>query len=166
MTDDTTNPRPTPDPSTPPPPESPAPDTESTQVLGQAEPTSELPSLEIPERTEDHEAIEAPEPSEAAPALVPSPATVPATPMAPVAPTAPASPVATAPGGLVTVRTGPRPGAILLGLLCLLVSAYTTARQTLDWRLDLNLVGPVTIGAMGALLLLVGLIGLVGRRRS
>lgn len=171
MTDDTTNPRETPDPSAPPPSESQAPDSESTQVLGQNEPTSELPSLEIPEQTampeqtEAHESTEATETLEAAPAVVPSPPTTLATPVAPVAPAAPASPAA-APGGLVTVRTGPRPGAILLGLLCLLVSAYTTARQTLDWRLDLNLVGPVTIGAMGALLLLVGLIGLVSRRRS
>lgn len=84
----------------------------------------------------------------------------------------PARPAATeptepaAPGGLVTVRTGPRPGAIVLGLLCLLVSAYTISRQTTDWRLDLSLAGPVSIGAIGTLLLLTGIVGLVGRRRT
>ena len=68
-------------------------------------------------------------------------------------------------GGLVTVRTGPRPGAIMLGLLCLLVAGYTMARQLTEWRLDLATAGPLTIGALGALLLLVGLAGLVARRR-
>lgn len=85
--------------------------------------------------------------------------------LAPAAPTQ-AAPTLTAPGGgLVTVRTGPRPGAIVLGLLCLLVSTYTVLRQTLDWRPDLDLLGPISIGAFGALLLIVGLIGMVGRRR-
>jgi hypothetical protein len=70
------------------------------------------------------------------------------------------------PGGLVTVRTGPRPGAIMLGLVCLLVSAYTFARQMTGWRFDLSLAGPITIGALGTLLLLVGLVGLPARRKS
>ena len=74
--------------------------------------------------------------------------------------------VVTPPGGLVTVRTGPRPGAIMLGLLCLLVAAYTMIRQTTAWRFDLSLVGPISIGAFGTLLLLVGLVGLLSRRRS
>jgi hypothetical protein len=83
---------------------------------------------------------------------------------APPVPAEPTEPAA--PRGLVTVRTGPRPGAILLGLLCLLVSAYTISRQTTDWRLDLSLAGPISIGAIGTLLLLMGLVGLVGRRRT
>lgn len=145
MTDDTTTPREgTPDPSGPDELETTTADTESTQVLEQAAPTSELPSP----TPEVHETPAAPE----------------AAPLVPVTP--PAAPVASAPRALVTVRTGPRPGAILLGLLCLLVAGYTTARQTMDWRLDLNLVGPVSIGVLGTLLLLVGLIGLVSRRRS
>jgi hypothetical protein len=69
-------------------------------------------------------------------------------------------------GGLVTVRTGPRPGAILLGLLCLMVSTYTIVRQTTGLRLDFSLAGPVSIGALGTLLLLIGLVGLAGRRRT
>lgn len=67
--------------------------------------------------------------------------------------------------GLVTVRTGPRPGAIMLGLLCLLVAGYTMARQLTEWRLDIATAGPVTIGALGVVLLLAGLAGLLGRRR-
>ena len=132
------------------------PEPESTQVLPQTQPTSQLPTL-------TPEAPEAPVASE--PEGAPDSAAAPAAPMPAPAPTA-ASAAAPTPGGLVTVRTGPRPGAILLGLLCLLVAAYTTARQTLDWRLDLNLIGPISIGVLGALLLLVGLIGLVSRRRS
>lgn len=76
------------------------------------------------------------------------------------------STVAAPQGGLVTVRTGPRPGAILLGLLCLMVSTYTIVRQTTGLRLDFSLAGPVSIGALGTLLLLIGLVGLAGRRRT
>jgi hypothetical protein len=83
------------------------------------------------------------------------------------APQRTASPgLVTPPGGLVTVRTGPRPGAIMLGLLCLLVAAFTMVRQTTHWRFDLSLVGPISFGALGTLLLLVGLVGLLTRRRS
>jgi hypothetical protein len=169
MTDDTTTPREgTPDPSGPDELETTAADTESTQVLEQSAPTSELPSL----TPEVHETPAAPEAAPLFPVEPLTPATPDPTPDPTVAtpttatPTPPASPVAPAPRALVTVRTGPRPGAILLGLLCLLVAGYTTARQTMDWRLDLNLVGPVSIGVLGTLLLLVGLIGLVSRRRS
>lgn len=181
MSDDTTTPREgTPEESGPEELETTAADTETTQVLEQSAATSELPypTPEAPEASEaptselphlTPEAADAPEASDvpAAPAAAPF---APVAAMVPAAtdstPPPPATAAAPAPGGLVTVRTGPRPGAILLGLLCLLVAGYTTARQTMDWRLDLNLVGPVSIGVLGTLLLLVGLIGLVSRRRS
>ena len=66
----------------------------------------------------------------------------------------------------VTVRTGPRPGAVVLGLLSMLVAAYVIAVNVSDASLDVRLVGPALIGALGGLLLLVGLAGvLVGRLR-
>jgi hypothetical protein len=66
----------------------------------------------------------------------------------------------------VTVRKGPRPGAVVLGLLAMLVSAYVIVVNVSDANLELRLVGPALIGALGGLLLLVGLAGVVlGRLR-
>jgi hypothetical protein len=66
----------------------------------------------------------------------------------------------------VTVHKGPRPGAVVLGLLAMLVSAYVIAVNVSDASLSFRLVGPVLIGALGGLLLLVGLAGvLIGRLR-
>ena len=66
----------------------------------------------------------------------------------------------------VTVRKGPRPGAVVLGLLSMLVAAYVIAVNVSDASLDDRLVGPALIGALGGLLLLVGLAGVhVGRLR-
>ena len=66
----------------------------------------------------------------------------------------------------VTVRKGPRPGAVVLGLLSMLVAAYVIAVNVSDANLDVRLVGPALVGALGGLLLLVGLAGvLVGRLR-
>jgi hypothetical protein len=125
-------------------------DTQDTVLLEQHPPTTELPSRSAAPSAEPVTWMAEPVAS-----AVPSPAE-----------RAPSAGVTTPPGGLVTVRTGPRPGAIVLGLLCLLVAAYTMARQTTAWRFDLSLVGPISIGAFGTLLLLVGLVGLLSRRRS
>jgi hypothetical protein len=66
----------------------------------------------------------------------------------------------------VTVRKGPRPGAVVLGLLAMLVAAYVIVVNVSDASLDFRLVGPALIGALGGLLLLVGLAGvLIGRLR-
>jgi hypothetical protein len=66
----------------------------------------------------------------------------------------------------VTVRKGPRPGAVVLGLLSMLVAAYVIAVNVSDASLDVRLVGPALVGALGGLLLLVGLAGvLIGRLR-
>ena len=64
------------------------------------------------------------------------------------------------------MRKGPRPGAVVLGLLSMLVAAYVIAVNLSDASLDVRAVGPPLIGALGGLLLLVGLAGvLVGRLR-
>ena len=66
----------------------------------------------------------------------------------------------------VTVRKGPRPGAVVLGLLAMLVSAYVIVVNVSDASLEFRIVGPALIGALGGLLLLVGLAGvLIGRLR-
>jgi hypothetical protein len=66
----------------------------------------------------------------------------------------------------VTVRKGPRPGAVVFGLLAMLVSAYVIAVNVSDASLEFRIVGPALIGALGGLLLLVGLAGvLIGRLR-
>ena len=81
-------------------------------------------------------------------------------------------PPTTAPSGepsrpLVTVRRGPRPGTVVLGLLAMLVSAYVLIGNLTDADLSLRLVGPPLIGAFGGVLLLVGLVGVVaGRLRT
>lgn len=65
---------------------------------------------------------------------------------------------------LVTVRKGPRPGSIMLGLLSMLVAAYVLVANLTDADLSFRLVGPTMIGAFGGMLLLVGLAGVVAGR--
>lgn len=69
-----------------------------------------------------------------------------------------------APTPLVTVRKGPRPGSIMLGLLTLLVAAYILVANLTDADLSFRMVGPSMIGAFGGMLLLVGLAGVVAGR--
>jgi hypothetical protein len=67
---------------------------------------------------------------------------------------------------LVTVRKGPRPGTVMLGLLTMLVAAYALVANLTDTDLSFRLVGPPMIGAFGGMLLIVGLAGvLAGRLR-
>jgi hypothetical protein len=73
---------------------------------------------------------------------------------------------APAPRPYVTVRRGPRPGTVVLGLLAMIVSGYVLAANLTDADLSFRLVGPALIGAFGGLLLLIGLAGvIVGRLR-
>jgi len=65
---------------------------------------------------------------------------------------------------LVTVRKGPRPGSIMLGLLSMLVAAYVLVANLTDADLSVRMVGPMMIGALGGMLLLVGLAGVVAGR--
>ncbi|MBW8731979.1 MAG: hypothetical protein JF622_13640, partial [Terrabacter sp.] len=81
---------------------------------------------------------------------------------APVVPT-PAPQPAPRPA-LVTVRKGPRPGSIMLGLLTMLVAAYVLVANLTDADLSFRMVGPSMIGAFGGMLLLVGLAGVVAGR--
>jgi hypothetical protein len=139
--------------------------TDTTLLLEQHPPTAALPSQPAPASP----AEPATSPAETVTSMA-EPLSSPAEPLVSPAPwpadRSAGAGVVRPPGGLVTVRTGPRPGAIMLGLLCLLVAAYTMIRQTTEWRFDLSLVGPISIGAFGTLLLLVGLVGLLSRRRS
>lgn len=85
------------------------------------------------------------------------PPTAPAPVAGPQEPTRPA---------LVVVRRGPRPGAIMLGLLSMIVAAYVLVANLTDTDVNLRLVGPPMIGAFGGMLLIVGLVGVItGRMR-
>jgi hypothetical protein len=84
----------------------------------------------------------------------------PATPVPVAGPQEPTRPA------LVVVRRGPRPGAIMLGLLSMIVAAYVLVANLTDTDVNLRLVGPPMIGAFGGMLLIVGLVGVVtGRMR-
>jgi hypothetical protein len=69
---------------------------------------------------------------------------------------------------LVTVAKGPRPFTVMLGLLSMIVAGYVLAMNLTTTDLDLRVLGPTTFGALGGLLVFVGLIGVVasGRRRA
>ncbi|MEO6997594.1 MAG: hypothetical protein ABI112_05875 [Terracoccus sp.] len=66
---------------------------------------------------------------------------------------------------LVTVARGPRPGTVLFGLFSILVAAYVLIDNLGGADLDLRQNLPAALGAVGALLLLVGLVGVVATRR-
>ncbi|GAA6526305.1 hypothetical protein [Intrasporangium sp. DVR] len=68
--------------------------------------------------------------------------------------------------GLVTVRRGPLPVTIMLGLLSLIVAGYVMVTNLAGAQLDMRVMGPMVFGSFGGLLLLVGLIGVIagGRR--
>ncbi|MFM6847943.1 MAG: hypothetical protein ACKOVB_02445 [Terrabacter sp.] len=82
-----------------------------------------------------------------------------------LAPPAPAQPAYQDPRpALVTVRKGPRPGTIMFGLLTMIVAGWLLAANLTDADLTFRLVGPPMIGAFGAMLLIVGLAGVVAGR--
>lgn len=122
------------------------------------------PAPTTPFRVESHAPVpdDAVVPGSDLPHLPPPGATRPdpawAPPAAPAAPTPAPRPV------LVTVRRGPRPGAIMFGLLTMLVAAYLVVGNLTDADLSLDQVGPSMIGAFGGVLLLVGLAGVVAGR--
>ena len=66
---------------------------------------------------------------------------------------------------LVTVAKGPRPGTVLFGLISIVVAAYVLIDNLGGSDLDLRQNLPAALGAVGALLLLVGLVGVVASRR-
>lgn len=76
--------------------------------------------------------------------------------------TQPAAQGATA---LVTVRTGPRPSTIVLGLFSLIVAALVLVRNLTGLQLDLAVNGPIIVAVIGGLLVVTGLFGVaLGRR--
>ena len=147
-------PAPTPD-STPDPAETTTIPATSTQALPSATPFRVEPATPVPDDAVAEGArlphlppptTSAPDPSWPAP-TVPAPAPQPAPRPA-----------------LVTVRKGPRPGSIMLGLLTMLVAAYILVANLTNADLSFRMVGPSMIGAFGGMLLLVGLAGVVAGR--
>lgn len=63
-----------------------------------------------------------------------------------------------------TVHQGPRPATVMLGLLTVLVAAYLLLANLARVNLGFAVSGPAFLGAFGALLLLVGLAGVVAGR--
>jgi hypothetical protein len=141
-------------------------DTASTQAVPQPNPFRVEPATPVPDDVSSER--ETTDPAGSAPAASPGPTQEPH-----------GSPASGASGcnrdhswghashhAHVTVRKGPRPGAVVLGLLSMIVAAYVIAVNVSDADIEFRIVGPVLIGALGGLLLLVGLAGVVvGRLR-
>jgi hypothetical protein len=60
---------------------------------------------------------------------------------------------------------GPYLAPVLLGVVCLLVAAAAFAQELADWTIDWGNVGPLGIVAAGALLVVLGALGLLSSRR-
>ena len=60
---------------------------------------------------------------------------------------------------------GPYLAPVILGLVCLLVAAAAFAQELADWSIDWGNVGPLGIVAAGALLVVLGALGLLSSRR-
>lgn len=69
------------------------------------------------------------------------------------------------PASTTAYRRGPAVATILLGLLCLAVAGFAFADQTLDFSVDWARVGPLGVLFGGAVLVLLGVLGM-RRRRS
>jgi len=61
--------------------------------------------------------------------------------------------------------TGPHLPAILLGLLCLVVAGVVLAQELGNLTIDWGNVGPLGFVAVGAVLVLLGIVGLAGSNR-
>ncbi len=83
----------------------------------------------------------------------------------PWAPTQQAAPVAAAPVPAPTI-TGPAPGPIILGILGLVIAVTAVVTRAADLTIDWGRAGPVTVVGAGLLLVLFGLLGMRGRRRT
>ena len=62
--------------------------------------------------------------------------------------------------------TGPHAPAIVLGLVCLVVAGLVLAQELGTLSVDWGNVGPLGIVAAGAVLVVLGLVGLLSSRRS
>jgi hypothetical protein len=62
---------------------------------------------------------------------------------------------------------GPSFGPVILGLVCLVIAGAVFAQEIGNWSIDWGNVGPLGIVAAGAVLVVLGAVGLVtSRRRS
>ena len=77
--------------------------------------------------------------------------------------TVPAGSVATAP--VTRATRGPNTGAIVLGVLCLVLAGLAIARETSGFQVDWTVFGPGAVVGVGVLVLLLGVLGLARRQR-
>ena len=68
--------------------------------------------------------------------------------------------------GLVTVRRGPLPMTIMLGLLSIIVAGFVLVTNLAGADFNMRAVGPMMFGSFGGLLLIVGLIGIIAGGRG
>ena len=76
---------------------------------------------------------------------------------------APAGSVATAP--VTRASRGPNTGAIVLGVLCLVLAGLAIAQETSSFQVDWTVFGPGAVVGVGVLVLLMGVLGLARRQR-
>lgn len=105
------------------------------------------------------------------PGKTPDPAPVQDTrpPAAATAPRPSGEPAAPRPGGHGSTATlarpsGPNTSAVLLGLTCLVLAGLGVAKETARFTVDWGAFGPGALIAAGALLLVLGAVGLVRSR--
>lgn len=77
--------------------------------------------------------------------------------------TVPDGSVATAP--VTRASRGPNTGAIVLGVLCLVLAGLAIARETSGFQVDWTVFGPGAVVGVGVLVLLLGVLGLARRQR-
>ena len=75
----------------------------------------------------------------------------------------PAGSVATAP--VTRASRGPNTGAIVLGVLCLVLAGLAIAQETSGFQVDWTVFGPGAVVGVGVLVLLLGVLGLARRQR-
>lgn len=68
--------------------------------------------------------------------------------------------------GLVTVRRGPLPMTIMLGLLSIIVAGFVLVTNLAGADFNMRAMGPMMFGSFGGLLLIVGLIGIIAGGRG
>lgn len=134
------------------------------------DPTRPLEVDAPPSPTPDPDAVPTPAgtiwstPPQDTPQDVPAPAAPATTPVGGAAPgPVPAGSVATAP--VTRASRAPNTGAIVLGVLCLVLAGLAIAQETSGFRVDWTVFGPGAVVGVGVLVLLLGVLGLARRQR-